>query len=411
MKKCTNRCLQSRLKEKKDELAVLYRVSEIISSTANLEELLQEILTVATEITKCDGGHLFLFDEAREHLVLRAAKPQHPETIGVVRLNFGEGITGLAAKEKKVITIGKKAVKDPRYKFFRILPEDIFEAILSAPIVAKNEVIGVINVRHRRAHAYTDREKKLMGVIGCQVSSAIERARLSEESKKKSRRLETISKISNTIVSGRYLQEILQLIVAMTAEMMNSKICSIMLLAEENQELEIKATQSLSPEYIKKPNIKVGESISGCAVKEKKPITVLNVTTAPGYMYPDLARKEGIVSMLSVPMMIKDKVVGVINSYTSHEHSFSEEEVKILQSVANQAAISIENTKLFDKTVEMEEALESRKLVEKAKGVLMQQYQMNESDAFRVIQQRSMNTRKTMKEIAEAILLTAEMNK
>ena len=193
--------------------------------------------------------------------------------------------------------------------------------------------------------------------------------------------------------------------------MMNSKICSIMLLDDNKQELEIKATQSLSPEYVKKPSLKVGESVSGQAVKEKKPVTVLNVTTEAAYKYPEIARKEGIVSMLSVPMMIKDKVVGVINSYTSHEHSFSEEEVKILQSVANQAAIAIENTKLFDKTMEMEEALETRKLVEKAKGVLMQKYTMNEAEAFKIIQQQSMNTRKSMKQIAEAILLTAELNK
>jgi signal transduction protein with GAF and PtsI domain len=197
----------------------------------------------------------------------------------------------------------------------------------------------------------------------------------------------------------------------MTAEMMNSKICSIMLLDEKQQELQIMATQSLSPEYIKKPNLKVGESVSGRAVQEKKPITVLDVTRESGYKYPELARQEGIVSMLSVPMMVKDKVVGVINSYTSHEHSFSEEEVKILQSVANQSAIAIENTKLFDKTMEMEEALETRKLVEKAKGVLMTKYNMNESEAFKIIQQQSMNTRKSMKQIAEAILLTAEMNK
>ena len=399
------------MKDKKDEIAVLYRISETISSTINLEELLNNILEIAVQVTKGEACHLFLLDEAREHLVLRAAWPLHPKTIGIVRLNLGEGIAGSAAKEKKVIAVNRNAMSDPRYKAFTALPEDKFQAILSVPIIAKNEVIGVINIRHRAIHRYSDREKKLVTVIGTQVGSAIEKARLYEESKKKSRRLDTISRISSTIVSSRYLNEILQLIVTMTAEMMNSKICSIMLLDESKRELEIKATQSLSPEYIKKPNLKVGESISGRAVQQKKPIMVLDVTREAGYKYPEVAKKEGIVSMLSVPMMVKDKVVGVINSYTSHEHSFSEEEIKILQSVANQAAISIENTKLFDKTIEMEEALETRKQVEKAKGVLMQKYSMSESEAFKIIQQQSMNTRKTMKQIAEAILLTAEMNK
>ncbi len=411
MPKTSVKVLQTQLKEKKEEIAVLYRISETISTTVNLEELLNKIAEIALQVTKGDACHLFLFDEAREHLVLRAAKPLHSKTIGLVRLNMGQGIAGQAAKTKKVIAISKSAPADPRYKQFPALPEDKFQAILAVPIIAKNEVIGIINIRHRVSHKYSGREENLVSLIGNQVGSAIEKARLYEESKKKSRRLDTMSRISSTIVSGRYLNEILQLIVTMTAEMMNSKICSIMLLDEKQQELQIMATQSLSPEYIKKPNLKVGESVSGRAVQEKKPITVLDVTRESGYKYPELARQEGIVSMLSVPMMVKDKVVGVINSYTSHEHSFSEEEVKILQSVANQSAIAIENTKLFDKTMEMEEALETRKLVEKAKGVLMTKYNMNESEAFKIIQQQSMNTRKSMKQIAEAILLTAEMNK
>jgi len=132
----------------------------------------------------------------------------------------------------------------------------------------------------------------------------------------------------------------------MTAQVMNSKICSIMLLDNKKQELFIAATQSLSEEYTKKPNLKVGQSISGKVIKEKRPITVLDVTREPGYMYPEIAKREGIVSMLSVPMMIKERVIGVINSYTSYEHKFTDEEVKILQAIANQAAVAIESTNL-----------------------------------------------------------------
>ena len=132
----------------------------------------------------------------------------------------------------------------------------------------------------------------------------------------------------------------------MTAQVMNSKICSIMLLDNKKQELFIAATQSLSEEYTKKPNLKVGQSISGKVIKGKRPITVLDVTREPGYMYPEIAKREGIVSMLSVPMMIKERVIGVINSYTSYEHKFTDEEVKILQAIANQAAVAIESTNL-----------------------------------------------------------------
>src|SRR5438445_13711092 len=104
---------------------------------------------------------------------------------------------------------------------------------------------------------------------------------------------------------------------------------------QEREELRIAATQSLSESYRRKPNLKVGQSISGQALKERRPIAVLDVTKDPGYMYPDLARKEGLCSLLSVPMLVKDKPIGVINSYTSHEHLFTAEEIKVLQAVAH----------------------------------------------------------------------------
>lgn len=227
--------------------------------------------------------------------------------------------------------------------------------------------------------------------------------------KERAVKIETLYQVSEAIVSNRYIEEILQLIVTMTAEMMNSKICSIMLLDEKKSELEIKATQSLSEEYRSKPNLKVGQSISGLAVKEKRPITVLDVTKEPLYMYPGLAKKEGLTSMLSVPMMIKERVIGVINSYTSKPHKFTQEEIKILQAVANQAAVAMENTKLLDKTAAMEEALQMRKSVERAKGILMKQYKVSEEEAFKLIQKQSMNTRRSMREIAEAIVLASEI--
>lgn len=235
------------------------------------------------------------------------------------------------------------------------------------------------------------------------------RARSGKTVKTHAVKIETLYQVSEAIVSNRYIEEILHLIVTMTAEMMNSKICSIMLLDEEKGELEIKATQSLSEEYRSKPNLRIGQSISGLAVKEKRPITVVDVTKEPLYMYPGIARKERLTSLLSVPMMIKDRVIGVINSYTSKAHRFTKEEIKILQAVANQAAVAIENTLLLDKTAAMEEALKMRKSVERAKGILMKQYKISEEEAFKLIQKQSMNTRRSMGEIAEAIVLASEI--
>ncbi|MDI6794279.1 MAG: ANTAR domain-containing protein [bacterium] len=115
------------------------------------------------------------------------------------------------------------------------------------------------------------------------------------------------------------------------------------------------------------------------------------------------------VSLLCVPLSVKGKVIGVLTSYTSSAHKFAQSEIDILTTVANQAAIVIENANLMVKTRIIQEELETRKLVEKAKGVLMKNRGFTEEEAYRRIQQQSMNRRKSMREIAEAIILTKEI--
>jgi len=218
-----------------------------------------------------------------------------------------------------------------------------------------------------------------------------------------------MSEVSKAISSELYLEDILRLIVTVTAEVLNSKICSILLVDEEKQELVIRATQSVSEAYNKKPNMKIGEGIAGKVAKDKKPITVLDVKNEPNYLNGDIAKKEGLASLLSVPMMVRGKVVGVLNVYTSKSHSFSVKETETLTSVANQAAVAIENAQLLIRTKVVEEELRTRKLVEKAKALLIKEHGLTEDEAFRRIQKRSMDSRKSMREIAEAIILAKNM--
>ena len=164
--------------------------------------------------------------------------------------------------------------------------------------------------------------------------------------------------------------------------MLNSKICSIMLLDEKGIELSIKATQSLSSEYKLKPNIKVENSLIGTVIKSKKPAIVYDVSKDEKYVYRDLAIKEGLTSMVAVPMIVKDKAIGVINVYTKQPHHFEDEEISVLQIVANQAAVAVENTKLMQEALKAREALETRKLIERAKGILMKMNNLSEDAAY-----------------------------
>jgi len=221
--------------------------------------------------------------------------------------------------------------------------------------------------------------------------------------------IEALSRIGEAITSDLYLEDILKLIVTVTAEVMGSKICSIMLLDTVKKELTIKATQSMNKEYLNKRPLKLGEGIAGKVAQENKPAIVENIQEEEEYKFKDIGIKEGLVSMLSVPLHVKGKVIGVLNTYTSIPHSFSDYEINILKTVADQAAILIENYRLVVETKVIKEELDIRKAIERAKGILMKEQNLSEQEAFRRIQKFAMDNNKSMREIAEAIILSSEL--
>jgi GAF domain-containing protein len=223
------------------------------------------------------------------------------------------------------------------------------------------------------------------------------------------KQIEAISKVANLITSGMYLEELLRLVVQVTAEIMNSKISSLMLLDPNKNELVIKATQSISEAYNKKPNIPVGSGIAGVVAKENKAACILDVKKDPRYLNQDVAKKEGLCSLACVPLAVKGRVIGVLNCYTSKQHKFTKSELDLLTALANQAAIAIENAELDLRASSAEEALTTRKLVERAKDILSQDANIPSAEAYRLIQKQSMDIRKSMREVAEAIILAKDI--
>jgi GAF domain-containing protein len=228
---------------------------------------------------------------------------------------------------------------------------------------------------------------------------------------KEKRQLEVLYQISRALVGKQDLGAILQQVVGMTAELVGSKICSLMLISGKKDELVIKATQSLSTAYRDKLPINVGQSVSGKVVEKKHAIQVADVTKDPLYSYPEIARQEGLRSLLSVPLMLSDKIIGVLNCYTEEEKVFSKEDIQLVQTIANQAAIVIEHVRVVSEEAEARMALETKKAIDGAKRVLMKRHKLSEEDAHRFIQKASMDKNKPQKEVADAIILSAELMK
>jgi len=179
---------------------------------------------------------------------------------------------------------------------------------------------------------------------------------LNENRNLDAKEINALLEISKAIASGLYLEDVLRLIVTVTANLMNSKICSLWILDEKDQKLKLKATQSISEEYLKERSLAMGEGVVGHVALGNHPMAILDVFKEPLYKEKELAKKEGLISMLSVPMCTKDRVIGVINCYTSYPHPFSKAEEEMLTTVANQAAVCIENSGLME-TLDIDEIL------------------------------------------------------
>ncbi|MFC1883752.1 GAF domain-containing protein [Thermodesulfobacteriota bacterium] len=224
--------------------------------------------------------------------------------------------------------------------------------------------------------------------------------------------IKAITDISGAITSELYLEDILKLIVMVTAKVTGFEICSLWLRDDSStpEKMTLKATQAIDREYVKDRSLTMNEGVVGYVATTNKPLIIKNVLEEPRFKEKEMAKKLGLVSMLGVPLQVKDgRVIGVLNCFTAEPHEFSEMEVNLVTAVANQAALAILNTELMVKTKVIQEELETRKLVERAKEILMRRRKMDGEEAHRWIQKRSMDSRKSMRHVAEAILLSDEI--
>jgi len=168
---------------------------------------------------------------------------------------------------------------------------------------------------------------------------------------------ESLSSVSRTINSTLNLDEALRAITKEACELMRARMCSLMLLDESRDWLDLRASFGAGTAYINKPRLSAGESLIGVVVRRKKPLQVANVQTDTRYQNVELARREGLISLLSVPLIFAGQCIGALSVYTARPYSFSNEEIKILSALAELSAIAIEKARLYERVVDVEEQL------------------------------------------------------
>lgn len=223
--------------------------------------------------------------------------------------------------------------------------------------------------------------------------------------KKLQAQLSALREITRAISTAWSLDRILALITRKTAHVMHVDSCSIYLLDDHGEYLVLKATTGLAPEAVGHARLKLGEGLTGHAAKTGKPIAASHASRDPHFKYLPETKEMKFQSLLAVPLVSRGKVIGAVNVQTREGREYAPDEIELLSIIADVAAGELEKAVLYEEIGGLKEALETRKLVERAKGILMQRHGIGEQDAFARIQHQARASRKTMREIAEAIIL------
>jgi signal transduction histidine kinase len=339
------------LRARCERLELLNQVGHVLHSTLDAQEALQLILREAVRLMRASSGSVVLVNPTSRFLEIQAAHGLPPD-LANFKLPIGVGITGWVARTGKPARVGD-VTRDPRY--VRVRPEVRSE--LAVPLLLNNEVRGVLNVDSERADAFTADDQSLLEELSLQAARVIQNTWLYEQLRLKARLFESLASVSQTINSTLNLDDALRVITREACQLMDAKMASLLLLDDKREWLDLRASHGAGADYLTKPRLSVAESLVGNVVRRRRPIQDENVQTSGRYQNIPMARREGLVSLLSVPLVFGGQALGVLNVYRGEPHVFPNEEVRILAALAELSGIAIEKARLYERIVDVEELL------------------------------------------------------
>ncbi|MDQ6633049.1 MAG: GAF domain-containing protein, partial [Verrucomicrobiota bacterium] len=341
----------SELKNRYARLQSLEQVSHVIHSTLEPQEALRLILREAVKLMRASSGSVILINPNSGFLEIEASIGL-PASARDLKLRVGEGITGWVARSGQPARVGD-VKKDARY----IMVRRAIRSELAVPLEVKGEIRGVLNVDSQRENAFTASDEELLAALASQAAKVIHHTWLYEQLRLKARLFETLVSVGQTINSTLHLNDALKVITREAAVLMNAKMASLLMVDESGQWLDLRASFGASEIYIKKPRLSLAESLLGIVVRRKKPLQVENVQTSSRYQNIEVARREGLLSLLSVPLIFGGQAIGALNVYKEQAHNFSNEEIHILSALADLSGLAIEKARLYERVVDVEEQL------------------------------------------------------
>ena len=329
-------------------VATLFELGREVSAVLDLDELLRRIPRLIARLTPFTVFSVYLLDEKRQDLGIAYAEGYPEEVVRTFRLRVGQGIVGTAVAEQRPIRVNDVS-KDERY--VGLVPG--VAAQLVVPLRVKKKVVGVLNLLSGHIGAFTARDEEILAQFGVPVAQALANARLFEQERQHTQTLETLTEIAREVAAILDLDELLSRIAILAKRVVDYRTFGILLVNEATQQVEPKVALQYG-EKTSMLNIKIGEGLVGYSVLHKETVLVDDVSNDPRY----IAVLDDVRSELVVPLLTKDRCIGVFDLESPELAAFTLRHKEILSILASQAAVAIENARLYETVRDNELRLE-----------------------------------------------------
>jgi len=319
-------------------VATLFELGREVSAVLDVDELMRRIPRLIAKLTSFTVFSVYMLEESRQELRIAYAEGYPLDLVLNFRLKVGQGIVGAAVAEEKPILVDNVS-EDRRYVG---LVEGV-NSQLAVPLRHKNRTLGALNLLSDRVGAFTERDAEILGQFGVHVAQALANARTFQQERDHAAALETLTEISREVAEILDLDELLHRIAVLTKRIIDYRTFGILLVNEQKQELEPKVALQYG-EKTSRLNIKIGEGLVGYSAQHKVPLIVDDVSKDPRY----IKVVEDVRSELVIPLLLKDRCIGVFDLESPELHAFSQRHAEILGILASQAAVAIENARLYE---------------------------------------------------------------
>jgi sigma-B regulation protein RsbU (phosphoserine phosphatase) len=328
---------------------LLLEVADVVNTTLDLDTTLRRVAELVRKVIDYEIFGILLLNEKTQELRFRFQVGYAREIAERMRIKVGEGVTGIAAQRREAILVDDVS-KESRY----ISAAHNVRSELAVPLIVKNRLIGVIDIESSQPNHFTEEHKRLLTLIASRMAVGIENARLYTRTTRQARTLVLLNEIARELTSILNVDELLKRIAELLSRLIDYQMFSILLLDAAGEKLQHRFSQRFQENIQLKHEIPLGRGVVGFAAQHKQAVLVPDVNKDPRYVRGNPETR----SELAVPLVYKDKVIGVLDLEHTRRGFFTDDHKRTVTTLAAQVAIAIENAQLYEQIARQEKRLE-----------------------------------------------------